>query len=324
MSSFQHASPPLNDFSWEADDSALTSLDDFSYDDKQQPVAAIASPPFNNFSYEGDDSVLTTDNDLPCSCDIPTLQTIENAVRQWQKEWESESAWNEVFDNELGHARIEGEHTTITFLDNEGEGEDGQNGPPGMGTARTPLSCMAAKNLTPASSKRKKRQPYTIAFITSLLQKLDLDVPIDAAVGSCLTTAFYSIARAGEFTIPNLSSFDPATHVKRSDIRLEKDRNGLDTTVFHLPRTKTSHTGEDVFWARQQGPTDPEAALKNHFRVNNPPLQGALFSYKHGNSHRPLTKTKFISCLSQAAKDAGLNPLQGHAIRIGATLEYLL
>lgn len=117
MSSFQHASPPLNDFSWEADDSALTSLDDFSYDDKQQPVAAIASPPFNNFSYEGDDSVLTTDNDLPCSCDIPTLQTIENAVRQWQKEWESESAWNEVFDNELGHARIEGEHTTITFLD---------------------------------------------------------------------------------------------------------------------------------------------------------------------------------------------------------------
>lgn len=182
----------------------------------------------------------------------------------------------------------------------------------------------AAKNLTPASSKRKKRQPYTIAFITSLLQKLDLDVPIDAAVGSCLTTAFYSIARAGEFTIPNLSSFDPATHVKRSDIRLEKDRNGLDTTVFHLPRTKTSHTGEDVFWARQQGPTDPEAALKNHFRVNNPPLQGALFSYKHGNSHRPLTKTKFISRLSQAAKDAGLNPLQGHAIRIGATLEYLL
>lgn len=182
----------------------------------------------------------------------------------------------------------------------------------------------AAKNLTPASSKRKKRQPYTIAFITSLLQKLDLDVPIDAAVGSCLTTAFYSIARAGEFTIPNLSSFDPVTHVKRSDIRLEKDRNGLDTTVFHLPRTKTSHTGEDVFWARQQGPTDPEAALKNHFRVNNPPLQGALFSYKHGNSHRPLTKTKFISRLSQAAKDAGLNPLQGHAIRIGATLEYLL
>lgn len=182
----------------------------------------------------------------------------------------------------------------------------------------------AAKNLTPASSKRRKRQPYTIVFITNLLQKLNPDDPIDAAVASCLTTAFYSIARAGEFTIPNLTSFDSAAHVKRSDIRHKKDRNGLDTTVFHLPRTKTSHNGEDVFWAKQQGITDPEAALENHFRVNDPPHQGALFSYRCKNTHRPLTKAKFISRLTQAAKDAGLNPLQGHAIRIGATLEYLL
>ncbi|KAG1784871.1 uncharacterized protein HD556DRAFT_1451323 [Suillus plorans] len=101
---------------------------DFPYNTEQQPVAAIASPPLNNFSYdaetsfddfsyEGNDSVLTMDNDLPCSCDVPTLQTIENTVRQWQKEWESESAWNEAFDDELGRARIEGEHATTTFLD---------------------------------------------------------------------------------------------------------------------------------------------------------------------------------------------------------------
>lgn len=160
--------------------------------------------------------------------------------------------------------------------------------------------------------------------MTNLLQKLNLNDPIDAAVGSCLTTAFYSIARAGEFTVPNLTSFDPAAHVKRSDIRHEKDRNGLDTTVFHLPRTKTSHNGEDVFWAKQQGITDPEAALENHLRINDPPHQGALFSYRCKNAHRPLTKAKFTSRLTQAAKDAGLNPLQGHAIRIGATLEYLL
>lgn len=182
----------------------------------------------------------------------------------------------------------------------------------------------AAKNLTPSSSKRKKRPPYTIAFITSILQKLNPDDPLDAAVGSCLTTAFYSVARAGEFTIQNLSSFDPSLHVKRSDIRQEADRNGLATTVFHLPRTKTSQTGEDVFWARQEGPTDPDAALSNHFRINNPHSNIALFSYKFGNSHRPLTKTKFIGRLARAARDAGLDPLQGHAIRIGTTLEYLL
>jgi integrase len=182
----------------------------------------------------------------------------------------------------------------------------------------------AAKNLTPSSSKRKKRPPYTIDFITSILQKLDSEDPLDAAVRSCLTTAFYSIARAGEFTVKNLSSFDPSLHVKRSDIHHETDRNGRATTVFHLPRTKTSQAGEDVFWAKQNGPTDPSAALLNHLRINDPLPEIALFSYKFGSTHRPLTKTKFIGRLARAAKDAGLDPLQGHAIRIGATLEYLL
>jgi len=182
----------------------------------------------------------------------------------------------------------------------------------------------AAKNLTPSSSKQKKQPPYTIDFMTSILQKLNPNNPLDAAVRSCLTTAFYSIARAREFMVKNLSSFDPAVHVKRSDIRHETDRNGLATTVFHLPRTKTSQTGEDVFWAKQGGPTDPDEALSNHLRVNDPHLGIALFSYRFGTAHRPLTKSKFIGRLARAVKDASLDPLQGHAIRIGATLEYLL
>ncbi|KAG2056680.1 hypothetical protein BDR06DRAFT_1040411, partial [Suillus hirtellus] len=40
--------------------------------------------------------------------------------------------------------------------------------------------------------------------------------------------------------------------------------------------------------------------------------------------YHPLTKTKFIAHLMEAAKNAGLEPLQGHTIRIGAMLEYLL
>lgn len=181
-----------------------------------------------------------------------------------------------------------------------------------------------ANNMTPLSSKRKKRQPYTVDFIAGILLKLNPEDPLDAAVGSCLTTAFYSIARLGEFTIPNLTAFDPTLHVKRSDIVNDTDRNGLKTTAFHLPRTKSSPTGEDVFWGKQNGPTDPEAALLNHLRVNDPPANSALFAYKHRKVYRPLTKSKFIARVAQAAKAAGLDPLQGHSIRIGATLEYLL
>ena len=182
----------------------------------------------------------------------------------------------------------------------------------------------ATENLTPSTSKRKKRHPYTVQFICSLRDHLDLDSPLDASVFSCLTTSFYCTARVGEFTVPTLSSFDPNIHVKPSNMRIEHDRNNLQMRVFHIPRTKTSRDGEDVSFAPQYGPSDPEQALLHHLRINEPPPGGAVFAYRFKNGYRPLTKPKFIARLAQAARAAGMDPLQGHGIRIGSTLEYLL
>lgn len=182
----------------------------------------------------------------------------------------------------------------------------------------------AAENLAPPSSKRKKRRPFTVEFICTLCGQLNVDSPLDSSVYSCLTTAFYCTARVGEFTVPTLTSFNPNLHVKPSDMSVKHDCNQLEMRVFHLPRTKTSTEGEDVSFTRQNGISDPEVAFLHHLEVNNPPVGGALFAYRHKNSHRPLTKSKFINCLAQAARDAGLDPLQGHGIRIGSTLEYLL
>lgn len=100
----------------------------------------------------------------------------------------------------------------------------------------------AVKNLTPSSSRRKKRLSHTVAFITSILQKLDPNNPLNATVGSCLTIAFYSMARAGKFTIQTLSSFDPFLHIKHSDICYETDCNGLTTTVFICPARRHCKT----------------------------------------------------------------------------------
>ncbi|PBK97134.1 hypothetical protein ARMGADRAFT_1052895 [Armillaria gallica] len=95
-------------------------------------------------------------------------------------------------------------------------------------------------------------------------------------------------------------------------------------TVFFIPKTKTSVHGEDVFWAIQDGPSDPQHLLENHFAVNDPPVNQPLFSYICKSKHRPLTKSAFLSRLHKAFKDAKMEPLQGHGIRIGSTLEYLL
>ena len=64
-----------------------------------------------------------------------------------------------------------------------------------------------------------------------------------------------------------------------------------------------------------------EAELKSKYDIK---ALGHLFAYHHKNGHRPLTKSKFLTELAKAARAAGLEPLQGHGIRIGSTLEYLL
>ncbi|TEB24501.1 hypothetical protein FA13DRAFT_1714661 [Coprinellus micaceus] len=187
----------------------------------------------------------------------------------------------------------------------------------------------AANRLAPPSSKRKKRQPFTVDYLTTLRCGLNLESdPLHIAVFTCLTTTFYTAGRLGEFTMKTLkgtNGFNPETHVKPSDVRVEKDEKGLESTVFFLPRTKVDQNGEEVSWSKQDGLTDPKAALQLHMATNKPPVDGPLFAYRVGKTQmKPLTKAKFIEVIHAAADEAGLDHLQGHGIRIGSTLEYLL
>ena len=173
----------------------------------------------------------------------------------------------------------------------------------------------AADKLTPASSKRKKRRPYTPDFISAVRQQLDLDKPLDAAVFACLATCFYASARLGEFTVRTLNSFSPGAHVTPQNLSYDQDRGGNRVTVLHLPRTKAAgNAGKDVYWASQTGDTDPTATLLQHLRVNQPANTAHLFSYKAMHTRRPLTKSKFLDRVGEAAQAAGLEPLQGHGI----------
>jgi hypothetical protein len=193
-----------------------------------------------------------------------------------------------------------------------------------MKTSEMKAALDGAAILAPPSSKRPKRTPMTLDTISSLATRFDLSKPLDAAVFACLTTTFFSAARLGEFTLTALKSFNPNQHVKPSDVLQKQDRNGLQVTVFSLPRTKCSITGEEVFWAAQEGVFDPQAALKNHLTVNNPPADQPLFAWRHPNGIRPLTRSEFLKRINLAASELGLDSLKGHGIRIGATLEYLL
>ena len=178
----------------------------------------------------------------------------------------------------------------------------------------------AAEKLTPSTLRRKKRRPYTPAFISAIRSQLDLDKPLDVAVFACLTTCFYTLARLREFTVQTLNCFTPTTHVTTQHLSYNQDRSGSKVTVLHLPRTKAAgNEGEDVYWASQNGDTNPTAALSQHLRINQPSEFSHLFAYKATNTHRPLTKSKFLERVGVAALAAGLELLQGHGIRIGST-----
>ncbi|PBK80093.1 hypothetical protein ARMGADRAFT_1098726 [Armillaria gallica] len=151
--------------------------------------------------------------------------------------------------------------------------------------AETQALITAAIHLQPPHSKKKPWLPYTSDTLTTLLLHFDFSLPLDAAT---------------------------------------RNRNKLEQTVFFIPKAKTSVHGEDVFWATQDGPSDPQHLLENHFTINDPPVNQPVFSYIHKGKHRPLTKPAFLSRLHKVFKDPKMEPLQGHGIRIGYTLEYLL
>ncbi|KAG2335583.1 hypothetical protein BDR05DRAFT_851696, partial [Suillus weaverae] len=177
----------------------------------------------------------------------------------------------------------------------------------------------------PNTSKCPKRLPFTPTFLCSIRNHLNLDSPLDAAIFACLTTTFYAIARLGEFTVSAIREFDPTKHVMRASMSKTTNCNGLTVTKFHLPKTKCSPTeGEDTYWAAQEGPLDPSAALDNHFRVNPADGGAHLFAWKHTKGLRPLSKKELIKRLASIAFAADLPDLKGHGLRIGGTLEYLL
>ena len=64
------------------------------------------------------------------------------------------------------------------------------------------LFASAAKNQPPKSAKAQ-RPPCTIEDLVAIRENLNPRDPFDATVFACLTTAFWSVARLGELTVPN-------------------------------------------------------------------------------------------------------------------------
>lgn len=99
----------------------------------------------------------------------------------------------------------------------------------------------ASEQLTPPSSHRPPKKPYTIAHLTNSFSKLKAESSLDATMCACSATLFFGIAQTRELTIPAENTFDPTKHVLVSHVHSDRDRQGNRITVVHIPVIKTDH-----------------------------------------------------------------------------------
>ncbi|KIJ33336.1 hypothetical protein M422DRAFT_183415 [Sphaerobolus stellatus SS14] len=120
-----------------------------------------------------------------------------------------------------------------------------------------------ATRLTPASSKRALREPWTVDMMVRICWVLDPESHFDIAWYAVLTTIFWAMACSMEFLVQGINDFKEDKHITREGVSIETNEDSQ-VMVFASPWTKVSPRGERVFWGRQEGLVNPYAALITH------------------------------------------------------------
>ena len=92
--------------------------------------------------------------------------------------------------------------------------------------------------LTPQTLRQPKQEPIILSKVELIVEELNKDNPLDAAVKRYVTTIFPSVSQTAEFTQETLTSFDPSSYVKPSDMKKYMDCNGLKVISFAVPKTQ--------------------------------------------------------------------------------------
>jgi hypothetical protein len=168
----------------------------------------------------------------------------------------------------------------------------------------------ATVSAPPPKSANPPWQPVTINYLTAILNHLNKNHPLDAAIMACITTTFWSVSRLGKFTVQTINSFSIKQHITTKATALDQDRNGLQVRTFKLPFTKLARG----------------KAFQNHLHINAPLPGVHIFAYKTNQRKAltPLTKHKVIKRVRAITSANDLLNFEGHSLRIGGSLKHLL
>ena len=190
------------------------------------------------------------------------------------------------------------------------------------GSSRLRYVLNGVHNLAPGSSRRPPRPPVNAKMISELVQRLDPNSPLDAAVAACATTAFWGQCRLGEL-LPTTSSASLSTPFPiHSGFR--RSLRNPHSCVLHLPRTKTHYHGQDIVLVDQCASINPISLLKKHLHLSSVPHDAHIFSFSSTHGLSPLTKPVFLQRCNEIWQSLGYPRTTGHCFWIGGTTELLI
>lgn len=178
----------------------------------------------------------------------------------------------------------------------------------------------------PKSSTRPPRAPITSTMLKRLLENLDLESGVDAAVAACACTAFWGQCRLGELLPTSSTSSPTATLPTRGHLTRPMSRKSSSQSFdLHLPCTKTNRRGQSVTLLKQSHASNPLPLLQHHLSINKLPSSSTLFGYLSSSTSTPtiLSKRRFLARCNAIWSKLGYDRITGHSFRIGGTSKLL-
>ena len=170
-----------------------------------------------------------------------------------------------------------------------------------------------------SSASSKPRLPITTSIMRKLYTALSHHPPSHdrALLWAACSFCFFGSFRAGEITVPSLSSFDPSRHLSWSDVRIDSRTH---PTIFRLQLkvSKCDQFGRGIaIYLGKTGDSLCPVSAGLAYMALHTSTSGPFFSFEDGSA---LTKGRFVAKVRELLQEAGLDPAlySGHSFRIGA------
>ena len=164
----------------------------------------------------------------------------------------------------------------------------------------------------------RQKLPFTIKHLIKFYTFLDFSDVRHLACWCAMLLAFFGCFRLSNLVPVSKGKFDPLKHLKRDDIRIEKD-----LVLIFYKWSKTNQNSSRVAWIPIGSVSDVRFDIKLYlqalFSVVKVPSNAPLFSFKKNDYHSRYTLVNLLDkCVFNAG--LGLSDYSWHSFRRGAAV----